>query len=135
MPRRVALALVLAATLLPARFRVQVESPPPPPACAPEGRGVPPRHWLGCAADPGGRRALAADERLVLALPIDPNTAGARELAHVPGLSRRLAEAVVRSREQDGRFRSAEDLRRVRGIGPRRLEQARAALQFEAAAP
>ncbi|WP_041453458.1 helix-hairpin-helix domain-containing protein [Anaeromyxobacter dehalogenans] len=133
MPRRVALALVLSAVLLPSRFRVQVESPPARPACAPAGRGVPPRHWLGCAADPGDRRPLAADERLVLALPLDPNTAGARELAHVPGLSRRLAEAVVRSREQDGPFRTADDLRRVRGIGPRRLEQARGALRIEAA--
>lgn len=133
MPRRVALALVLAAALLPARFRVQVESPPARPPCAPDGRGEPPRHWLGCAADPGDRRPLAADERLALGLPIDPNTAGARELAHVPGLSPRLAEAVVRSREQEGPYREVDDLRRVRGIGPRRLEQARAALRIEVA--
>lgn len=133
MSRRVALALLLAAVLLPARFRVRLETPRPAPACAPEGRGDPPRHWIGCAADPGARRALAADQRLALGLPVDPNTAGARELAYVPGLSVRLAEAVVRSREQEGPFRRVDDLLRVRGIGPRRLEQARAALAVQPA--
>jgi competence protein ComEA len=76
---------------------------------------------MGCVADPGPRRALAADERLVLGLPIDPNTAGARELAFVPGLSRRLAAEVVADRDRNGAYASAGDLLRVRGIGPKRL--------------
>jgi competence protein ComEA len=83
-----------------------------------------PRHWLGCAADPGPARALAGDEQLVLGLPIDPNTAGTRELAFVPGLSRRLAAEVVEERRLHGPYTSVEDLLRVRGIGPRRLEAA-----------
>ncbi len=128
MPQRLALAVALAAVLTPAALRPTLETPSERPGCAPAGRGVPPRHWLGCAADHGPSRALAPDERLALGLPIDPNTAGVRELAHVPGLTRKLAEAVVRSRHAEGPFLAIDDLLRVRGIGPKRLAQARPAL-------
>lgn len=89
---------------------------------------MPPRHWLGCAADEGPSRGLDGAERLLLGLPLDPNTAAARDLAFVPGLSRRLGEAVVADREERGPFPSVEDLVRVRGIGPKRLARARASL-------
>ncbi len=118
--------------LAPAALRRKVETPAPRPGCAPAGRGAPPRHWLGCATDPGPSRALAADERLALGLRIDPNTAGERELAHVPGLTRRLARAVVESRQAEGPFLEVDDLLRVRGIGPKRLAQARTALSVDA---
>ncbi len=124
MARRLALAALLVAVLGAAPFRAFVETPAPRPGCAPEGRGEVPRHWLGCAADPGPRRALADDERLVLGLPLDPNTAGTRELAFVPGLSRKLAAEVVAERRMHGPYGSVEELLRVRGIGPRRLETA-----------
>ncbi len=87
-----------------------------------------PRHWIGCAGDPGPRRDLEPEEALALGLPIDPNTAGERALAHVPGLSRRLARAVVEHRTVHGPFRNVEELLDVKGIGPRRLERARARL-------
>jgi competence protein ComEA len=126
---RLALAVLLAATLAAAPLRAWLERPPQRPACEPAGRGTPPRHWLGCAADPGPRRALAADERLVLGLPIDPNAAAPRELAFVPGLSHRLAEEIVADRERNGPFARVEDLERVRGIGPRKLAAARPHLE------
>lgn len=128
MAHRLALAALLALTLAPAALRPRLETPHERPPCDPSGRGRPPRHWLGCAADPGPPRALAGDERLVLGLPLDPNTAGERELAHVPGLTRRLARAVVESRQAEGPFLRVEDLLRVRGIGPARLARARSAL-------
>jgi competence protein ComEA len=122
--RRFALAAVLAAVLSAARLRAWVERPPPAATCALEGRGVPPRHHLGCATDPGSPRALSSDERLVLGLPLDPNVAGSRELAFVPGLSRRLAAAIVGDRERNGEYATVAELERVRGIGPKRLAQA-----------
>lgn len=130
-PARVALSLVLALVLAAPALRLFLERPPAPRACEEEGRGEPPRHWLGCAADPGARRALADDERLVLGLPLDPNRAGARALAFVPGLSRRLAEEVVADREAKGPFASVEELVRVRGIGPKRLARAAPHLALE----
>ena len=124
MARRLALLALLGAVLAGPRLRRFLEVPAPRAPCAVEGRGAVPRHWLGCATDPGPPRALAVDERLALGLPIDPNTAGTRELAFVPGLSRRLAEEVVSDRERNGRYACLQDLLRVRGIGPRRLATA-----------
>jgi competence protein ComEA len=124
MAPRLAVTALLAAVLAAPPVRAFLETPASRPACAPDGRGDPPRHWLGCATDPGPRRALAADERLVLGLPIDPNTAGTRELAFVPGLSRRLAEAIVEERTIHGPYARVADLLRARGIGPKRLAEA-----------
>jgi len=90
---------------------------------------MPPRHWIGCAADPGPRRELDGRERLVLGLPLDLNRASAAELALVPGLSPRLGEAVVADRERRGPFASVHDLERVKGIGPARLGRARPHLE------
>jgi competence protein ComEA len=125
MAPRLALAAVLALVLAASPFRAWLLRPPPPRGCvAEEGRGEAPRHFLGCAGDLGSRRALAADERLVLGLPLDPNAAGAPELAFVPGLSRRLAAEIVADRERNGPYRDVAELLRVRGIGPRRLAAA-----------
>jgi competence protein ComEA len=124
MERRLALLAAVGLVLAAGPLRAWLEVPPRRPPCAPEGRGEPPRHHLGCAADGGPARTLAADERLLLGLPIDPNTAGSRELALVPGLSRRLAAEIVRDRERNGPFGRVEDLVRVRGVGPKRLAAA-----------
>jgi competence protein ComEA len=131
-PRRLALAVALALLLAAPALRRRAEMPAPPRACRAEGRGAPPRHWLGCAADPGPARALEGGERLLLGLPLDPNVASARELAFVPGLSRALARAVVADREARGPFGRLDDLVRVRGIGPKRLARARVHLAISA---
>jgi competence protein ComEA len=127
--RSAALALVLALSLAPVHLRTWPSGRSRP--CLPEGRGAVPRHWLGCAGDSGARRDLEPEERLALGLPIDPNAAGERALAHVPGLSPRLARAVVAHRAVHGPFRTVEDLLDVKGIGPRRLEKARARLAVD----
>ncbi len=124
MARRLALGIVLLAVLSAPALRRLAEVPPASRTCTPEGRGTPPRHWLGCAVDPGPGRALADDERLVLGLPLDPNRAEERVLAFVPGLSRHLAGEIARDRERSGPFRGIEELQRVRGIGPKRLARA-----------
>jgi competence protein ComEA len=124
--RRLALALLCALSLLPAGLRRLQARPVAPRGCAPEGRGLPPRHWIGCAADPGPPRDLDGQERLLIGLPIDPNSARPEELALVPGLSPRLGAAVAAEREARGPFASVEELAsRVRGIGPERLARAR----------
>lgn len=132
MLRRLALAALLLAVLAGPALRRRAEVPPAR-ACALEGRGEPPRHWLGCAADPGPPRTLADDERLLLGLPLDPNHAEERVLAFVPGFSRRLAAELVADRAANGPFRRVEDVVRVRGVGPKRL--ARAAPHLEVPPP
>jgi competence protein ComEA len=124
-PRRVALLLLCLAALAPALARHFQLRPVAPRTCAPEGRGEPPRGWVGCATDGGARRDLSGPERLALGLPVDLNRASAEDLELVPGLSRKLAEAVVARRAARGPYADVEGLLRVKGIGPGRLAKAR----------
>jgi competence protein ComEA len=122
---RRALAAAALLVLSPAAIRRISAARPPPPACTPEGRGSPPRHWVGCAGDPGPARDLDGPERLAHGRPVDLNRAAARDLAGVPGLSVGLAAEVVSDRAARGPFPTADELVRVRGIGPARLARAR----------
>ena len=115
--RGIPLALVLALALLPSAWRGP-RNPGTLRPCLPEGRGGLPRGWLGCAGDAGPRRDLSPAERLALGLPIDPNSAAVAELAQIPGLSRRLAQAIVEHRLAHGPFQDLDALRAVKGIGP-----------------
>ncbi len=49
---------------------------------------------------------------------VDVNTAGAAELERLPGVGPKLAQRIVDHRRAHGRFRTAEELQEVRGIGP-----------------
>jgi len=51
--------------------------------------------------------------------PVPVNRATPEELAALPGVGPRLAEAIVAERRRNGPFRSPDDLQRVRGIGPK----------------
>ena len=55
---------------------------------------------------------------------VDLNAASRELLAYVSGLGPRLAEAVVRYRNENGKFRSRKELLRVPRLGPRAFEQA-----------
>ncbi len=56
---------------------------------------------------------------------IDVNRAGAADLATLPGIGPKLAQALVDDREAKGPFRTVDDLKRVRGIGDGKLESIR----------
>lgn len=56
---------------------------------------------------------------------IDPNRADADALQRLPGVGPSTAAAILASRDSAGPFRSAEDLLRVRGIGPAKLARMR----------
>jgi competence protein ComEA len=128
-PRRLALASIALLALAPSLWRTTAPPGAPGPGCEPEGRGAPPRHWIGCRADEGPPRALGGRELLLLGRPLDLNAAGPDDLAAVPGLSPRLATEIVDDRRRRGPFPSVESLLRVRGIGPARLAKARSALE------
>ena len=48
---------------------------------------------------------------------VNVNTAAAEELARLPGVGEALAERIIAYREENGPFRRAEDLMKVKGIG------------------
>ncbi|HUF13013.1 MAG TPA: helix-hairpin-helix domain-containing protein [Longimicrobiales bacterium] len=60
-------------------------------------------------------RPLAAQEK------VDPNRADADALQRLPGVGPSIAAAIVAWRDSAGPFETADDLLRVRGIGPSKL--------------
>ncbi len=74
-------------------------------------------------------RPLGKGERL------DPNRATAAQLDRLPGIGPATADAIVASREREGPFSRAEDLARVRGLGPAALGRIRGQLDFSRAPP
>jgi competence protein ComEA len=73
-----------------------------------------------CAISPG----IAAKKKPPLA-PININTATSEELQQVPGIGPATAEKILQMRKSYGLFKSVDDLRAIRGIGPKRLEKMR----------
>ncbi|MBE3557666.1 MAG: helix-hairpin-helix domain-containing protein [Ktedonobacteraceae bacterium] len=55
---------------------------------------------------------------------VEVNSASAALLKHVSGINTRVANAIVRYREQHGPFKSREDLHKVPGLGPATFVQA-----------
>lgn len=94
---------------------------PPPPADpgtaewhTPPGRGSPPRPG---AAPPTATR-------------LNINRATAEQIAALPQIGPVLAERIVLDRHYNGPFRGLEDLARVQGLGPRRIEALRPYVVF-----
>ena len=69
--------------------------------------------------------ATSAASTAVSRFAVDVNTASREELMGVRGMREDLADAIVREREENGRFDSIEDITRVSGIGPATLEKLR----------
>ena len=65
---------------------------------------------------PESARPAEADPR-----PLDINRATVAELARLPGVGPGLAQRILDERERRGRFDSPDALRRVVGIGPKKL--------------
>jgi comEA protein len=53
--------------------------------------------------------------------PVNINTAGSEELQKVPGIGPVTAEKILNMRKLRGPFRSVNELRAIKGIGPKRL--------------
>jgi competence ComEA-like helix-hairpin-helix protein len=62
-------------------------------------------------------------KKFVLGIPIPLNQAGAEALAIIPGISHSLACRIVEFRDSHGPFKTCHELRRVKGIGPKKVER------------
>jgi competence ComEA-like helix-hairpin-helix protein len=71
-----------------------------------------------------GPAALAAKKKPPLR-PINLNTATSAELQQVPGIGPSTADKILKMRKSYGPFKSVDDLRAIKGIGPKRLEKMR----------
>lgn len=84
---------------------------------------------VGYWAVQGGTRGRLIDidraPRQTVQFQLDVNAAQWPELTVLPGIGESLARRIVESRRERGPFADLEDLQRVRGIGPKTLEQIR----------
>lgn len=64
---------------------------------------------------------------------VDLNSASAPLLTHVAGVSATLAENVVKFREENGAFKSRQDVLKVKGFGPKAFEQSAGFLRIPGA--
>ncbi|GMV37097.1 MAG: hypothetical protein AMXMBFR61_16050 [Fimbriimonadales bacterium] len=62
--------------------------------------------------------------------PVSINTAGQDELETLPGIGPDLAREIVQDRVRNGPFASVDQLQRVKGIGPRKLEELRSRIRL-----
>ncbi|KAE9529026.1 Tex family protein [Testudinibacter aquarius] len=69
------------------------------------------------------RKLDAVVEDCVNAVGVDLNTASAPLLARVAGMSATLAQNIVNYRDENGRFDSREQLKKVSRLGPKAFEQ------------
>ncbi|QLB15361.1 RNA-binding transcriptional accessory protein [Mannheimia granulomatis] len=69
------------------------------------------------------RKLDAVVEDCVNAVGVDLNTASAPLLARVAGMTKTLAQNIVAFRDENGRFNSRSDLKKVPRLGPKAFEQ------------
>lgn len=82
--------------------------------------------WWWAAGGPSGKlRPWAPTAGRAVGFEVNLNTASWPELAQLPEIGEGLARRIVENRHNEGRFRSAEDLMRVRGIGEKTVERMR----------
>jgi len=82
-------------------------------------------YWL---ANGGARGHLIEIDRAApqtAQFSLDINKAGWAEFMVLPGVGETLARRIVETRDTGGPFADIEELRRVRGIGPRTLDEIR----------
>ena len=84
------------------------------------GMGV---YWVVQGGPRGELIEIDRAEPLTARYLVDINKAEWPELAELPDIGETMARRIVDSRQSQGAFRDHEDLRRVRGIGPRTLEK------------
>jgi competence protein ComEA len=73
---------------------------------------------------------------LALAGPVDINTADAATLAReLTGIGLKRAQSIVDYRQKHGPFRTVDELRLVKGIGPAAIDKNRESLRVGAKAP
>jgi competence protein ComEA len=88
--------------------------------CALVGMGV---YWIVQGGPRGELIEIDRAEPLTARYQVNINTAEWFELAELPEVGEALARRIVESRSMNGPFKDNNQLRRVRGIGPRTLEK------------
>ena len=71
-------------------------------------------------------RPMDAAKLWAFGIPFNINTVSAEDLTYIPGVGPELAANIIAYRNESGAFNDVEELRRVKGIGEKRLQRMRA---------
>jgi len=82
-------------------------------------------YWLARGGHAGRLVEIDHVDPLSAQFTIDVNTADWPEFMTLPQIGETMARRIVAYRQQNGPFRSIDDLRHVRGIGPKTMERLR----------
>jgi competence protein ComEA len=82
-------------------------------------------HWLASGGKSGRLIEIDHVDPLSAQFKIDVNTADWPEFATLPDVGETTARRIVEYRQRNGPFQSLDDLRQVRGIGPKTMERLR----------
>lgn len=88
--------------------------------------------WHAWTAQRWGCRPATLEAEALLSSSLDLNQADRVQLLQLPGVGESLAERIEAYRIQHRGFRSVDELRKVRGIGPKLLEKLRPHVFVEA---
>ncbi|MFN0158385.1 MAG: ComEA family DNA-binding protein [Bacteroidota bacterium] len=80
---------------------------------------------------PKAQASLSKPESPPMLGSININTATKAQLMQLPGIGEQYAERIIIHREDFGLFASVDDLRKVKGIGKKRLEKMRPFITLE----
>lgn len=81
-------------------------------------------YWWMVRGDDGQQLVhIGAESAREIHFRVDINQATWPELAQLPRIGETLARRIVALRQSAGPYQSLQDLRRVRGIGPKTIEQ------------
>lgn len=69
------------------------------------------------------RTFLPAGQRMLLGIPLQPETMSGSDWETLPGVGPKLAGAIETDRQKNGEYGSVEGLLRVKGVGPSRIEE------------
>ena len=75
--------------------------------------------------------ALGGKVKILLGIPINLNTATVEDLSSLPGIGPGIAGKIINFRNTHGEFTKLDDLKMVKGIGPKRFTRAKKYLKVE----
>lgn len=67
--------------------------------------------------------SMSGEKHLIFSIPLDINKATAQDFEAIHGIGPKLANEIVITRTQLGRFKEINDLKKVKGIGDKKLEK------------
>ena len=77
------------------------------------------------------RDRVGISENSGFSKPVNINLAYSKELENIPGIGEVIARRIIKYRAQFGSFKNLEDLKKVKGIGDKKIEAIKKRITFQ----